>query len=402
MLIAKKVHSSGFVCTDTMTKQVTVVDRVHAQIVVGPGKFCAPYTLNVNVGALSGYSLIQWVIYDSSTAQQEFHLNGPAATHVYDVPGVYSVKLIVYTTAGCADSATYQFRVYSTPTTTFGPQLIKTCSHDTTTRYTAVTINNGSDPINYKWFVNGSIEGTANPFNHTFHSGLHNAAPVEFNIRALAQNIAGCGDTSMLGKFIIQPLPYPGIVVNPSLVIQQPDYEFLFKDTVATNPDKTYLWNMGDRSLQTRNGREISYEYGDTGVYNVKLLVNDFSTGCKAMDSIKVTILYVPGFLYVPNAMCVGCSNFGLRQFLPLGKGLKTYRLRIYNTWGQKMFETTSLDANGSPDKPWDGIFNNKPLQQDAYSWQIEATYINDTEWKGMLFPGSNKPVKAGFITVIK
>ena len=37
---------------------------------------------------------------------------------------------------------------------------------------------------------------------------------------------------------------------------------------------------------------------------------------------------------------------------------------------------------------------NGKPLQRDVYSWQIEATYLNGAEWKGMLFPGSNKPVR--------
>jgi hypothetical protein len=100
--------------------------------------------------------------------------------------------------------------------------------------------------------------------------------------------------------------------------------------------------------------------------------------------------------------MCLGCSNAGLRQFLPLAKGLKTYRLRIYNAWGQKIFETDKLDANGSPTEPWNGTVNGKILQQDVYSWQIDATYINGVEWKGMLFPGSNKRIKAGFITIIK
>jgi hypothetical protein len=272
--------------------------------------------------------------------------------------------------------------------------------------YTAITTNTGGDPVNYKWFINGSIDGTTNPFSYNFQAGLYNPGPVEFNVQALAQNSAGCGDTSWTGKMIIMPLPHPGIVVSPALVLQQPDYTFSFKDTVATNANKVYTWFMGDRSLQTKDGREISYEYSDTGKYNVRLLVKDFTTGCSAMDSVKVTILYVPGFLHVPNAMCLGCGNAGLRQFLPLGKGLKTYRLRIYNAWGQKIFETNRLDANGSPGEPWNGTFGGKPnspvLQQDTYTWQIEATYVNGTEWRGMLYPGSSKPVKSGFITIIK
>jgi hypothetical protein len=85
-----------------------------------------------------------------------------------------------------------------------------------------------------------------------------------------------------------------------------------------------------------------------------------------------------------------------------MGKGLSQYRLRIFNSWGQKIFETTRLDGNGSPNEPWDGRYNGQYVQQDSYGWQIEARYINGTEWKGMQYPHSDKQVKAGFITVVK
>src|SRR5678815_5217217 len=80
--------------------------------------------------------------------------------------------------------------------------------------------------------------------------------------------------------------------VGPSQVLHQPDYQFTFKDLAPSDPDKTYQWDMGDRSQQTRNGQEITYQYGDTGTYNVKLKVTDFSTGCIASDSVTVSILY--------------------------------------------------------------------------------------------------------------
>jgi hypothetical protein len=299
------------------------------------------------------------------------------------------------------DSSVYQFKVFHTPKTIFESD-ITTCSHDTTVTYTAITTNTGGEPINYKWFVNNSIEGTLNPFTYHFQVPTNNTSPVEFTIRALAENAAGCGDTSVSRKLVVQPLPWPDITVSPSVVLQQPDYTFTFKDIIATSPNKTYLWDMGDRSGQTRDGQEVTYVYGDTGTYNVKLLVTDFSTQCSALDSVQVTVLYIPGYLYVPNAMCPGCAKKELREFLPLGKGLKEYRLRIFTTWGQKVFETTSLNADGTPNEPWDGTFNGKPLQQSSYGWTIEAKYVNDTEWKGMVYPGSNKPLKAGFITIIR
>lgn len=402
-LVAQRVHTSGFVCTDTITKKITVVSKIPAQINVAQGKACVPYTLKVDAVNTAGAGLIEWAIYDSSnTTQKEFHTQGSFASHVYAVAGSYSVRLVVHTTAGCTDTAIYKFEVFNTPHTIFDRQQISTCEHDTIVNFKALTTHAGNDQINYKWFINDNIEGTNSSFDFRFRSALNNPQAEQFTIKALAENSAGCGDTSEISNLIIHPVPVPVISVSPSVVLQQPDYEFTFKDIAAANPDKHYTWDMGDRSLQTRNGQQITYQYGDTGTYKVKLVVMNLSTGCTAMDSIKVTILYIPGYLQVPNAMCPGCSNYSLRSFLPLGKGLKKYRLSIYTTWGQKIFETTSLNADGSPNVAWDGTFNGKPLQQDAYSWQIEATYKNETEWKGMIYPGSNKPVKAGFITIIK
>jgi PKD repeat protein len=402
MLVAKKVQPAGFVCYDTTYHAVSIVDRIPALITVNPAKPCAPYNLQVSAGNISGYSAVDWTIYDSSTAQGVFHLSGPSASHVFTVPGSYRVKLVVRTTSACADSVTYQFNVHPTPKAAIDPPLIKTCNHDTLVHFAATVTKQGNEQVNFSWLVNGSIAGNTNPFQHAFTTDLYNHTPIEYSIQSLATNQAGCGDTSLSARLIVQPLPWPHIAVSPSLVIQQPDYTFSFTDTAITNANKTYTWYMGDKTQQTKNGRDISYQYGDTGTYKVKLLVSDFSTGCRAYDSTFVTIQYIPGYLYVPNAICVGCSNYSLRQFLPLAKGLKTYRLRVYNSWGQKIFETDKLDSNGSPSEPWKATFNGQVLQQDVYSWQIEATYINGVEWKGMLFPGSGKPAKAGFITVIK
>ncbi len=402
MLVAQRVNTAGFVCADTSVKQVVVTNKIPARINVEPGRACVPYTLRLNAENATDAQLVEWSIYDSSTTQKEFKINGVTATHVYNNAGSYSVRLIVHTAAGCTDTSTYNFNAYNTPRTVFDPQLISTCEHDTTINFKALTTHAGNDPVSYKWFINDQVEGTNNTFTYRFQAPLSITSAEIFNIKAVAQTIGECGDTSLTAKVIIQPLPTPQISVGPSMVLHQPDYQFTFKDLAPANPDKTYRWDMGDHSHQTRNGQEITYQYGDTGTYTVKLKVTDFSTGCKASDSVTVSILYVPGYLQVPNAMCLGCSNFSLRQFLPLGKGLRKYRLRIYTTWGQKIFETTSLSADGSPNVAWDGTFNGKPLQQDVYTWEIEAIYNNETEWKGMIYPGNSKPVKTGFITIIK
>ena len=52
-------------------------------------------------------------------------------------------------------------------------------------------------------------------------------------------------------------------------------------------------------------------------------------------------------------------------MFLPVGRDVVTYELKIYNRWGQLIF--TSNDVNLG----WDGIINGKTAASDAYVYQI-------------------------------
>ncbi len=402
ILVASKINPSGISCTDTARRTIIVRDKLPASIISTSNGPCAPFAYTAVAGNANGATLIEWFITPVANPQAVSYYTGMNLSNTFVNAGTYLVKLIVHTTANCKDSVTNTVIVYSAPQANFTPLNVLTCNHDTTLNLFATYIYNGTDPLQYNWFINGQFAGVGNPYAHRFRVPDTASAPAVFNIRALAQNSVGCGDTSAPGIVIVNPLPVPSIKVSPSNVLQQPDYTFGFKDSVNTNPNKVYSWDMGDRTLRRLNGQQITYTYGDTGTYKVKLHVINFQTGCSAYDSVKVTVLYVPGYLHVPNAMCMGCSNNSLRRFLPLGKGLKQYSLRIYNTYGQIIFESTSLNANGSPNESWDGTMKNKPLQQDTYTWQIEGRYINDTEWKGMIYPGTDKPVKAGFITIIK
>jgi PKD repeat protein len=404
-LVANKVNAFGIVCTDTSApRQVTVVALIPAIVNINPGTNpCAPYTISVSAAGAAAASQVDWYFYDNSTPPGIFHVSGPTASYTYNNPGTDSVKLVVVNAAGCSDSTVKVFTVNKKPLVVFTPFNIKTCNTDTTISFNATIDYSGSDPINYEWFINDILVGNSNPFTYRFQAPSGVTAVNNFNVKVLATNSFGCGDTTSIGNVIIQTLATQHIVVSPSLVQEQPNSTFTFTDTSQVLPNSTYLWYTGDRNGQTLPGREITYTYGDTGQYHVKLLVQDFETGCSQTDSVTVFVLHVPGYLYVPNAICPGCAKAELRQFLPLGKGLKDYYLVVYNTWGQKVFETRSLDANGVPNQPWNGNWSGgQDAQQGAFYWQIEAHYINGSEWKGMLNPKSKLLEKQGFLTIIR
>lgn len=410
-LVARKVYSAGFTCTDTTRKQVTVVDKIPAQISVPPGNACVPYDLQASAGSIPGYSLVEWFVYDSSRAPGIFHFTGLNASYQYTKPGSYSVKLVVHTTSGCLDSARYHFVVHPTPVTSFTPINLVTCSHDTTVSFLATALNAGNEPVSYQWFVDGNPEGSANPFSYRFQADPRDPSPVEFTIQALGRNAAGCGDSSAMDRLVIQPLPWPAIRVSPGLVQFQPDYTFDFTDTVATHINKTYHWDLGDRNLQTRDGRDITYTYSDVGAFNVKLEVKDFNTGCSARDSVIVTVLFVQGSLYIPNAFYPNSRINELKTFKPIGIGLETYHLQVFDAWGKLVFETRELNADGSPKDAWDGKYagngqsnggGNKPMAQDAYVWKIvEAKFKNGKDWEGMSYNGG-PPKRIGTVTLFR
>ncbi|MFT3704106.1 MAG: PKD domain-containing protein [Agriterribacter sp.] len=400
-LVASLANNNGFACRDTAVKTITVRDKITAEIISDPFKNCVPLNYTATAANAQNAQSVTWTIINTNTSES-ISYNGSSAGYTFTNDGAYTIKLVVKTAPACSDSITQDLVLYNTPSIALAPLNVATCNHDTIISFTSSVTYADNDPLNYSWFVNGIAAGMQPSLQYHFMVPYNTPDATPFIIQVLAQNSHGCGDTSNPGNVTIYPYPVPAINVYPSVVLQQPEYTFTFSDTSPGDPNEIYTWQMGDQTLQEFHGQQIKYQYGDTGTYHVKLLVVNYLTGCTARDSVDVTVLYVPGYLYVPDAMCMGCSNNALRRFLPMGNGLKEYRLRIYNAYGQLMFETTSLDANGAPNVAWDGTFNGKPLQQDSYVWQIEARYKNGTEWKGMKYPGASYPVKSSFITVIK
>jgi PKD repeat protein len=100
ILVAQRVNTAGFVCSDTVSKQVVIANKIPARINVDQGRSCVPYTLRLNAENATGADLIEWTIYDSSTTQKEFRINGATATHVYNEAGTYTVRLVVHTATG--------------------------------------------------------------------------------------------------------------------------------------------------------------------------------------------------------------------------------------------------------------------------------------------------------------
>lgn len=312
-------------------------------------------------------------------------------THLYSINGEYLITLVA-SDGTCRDTAEQLVRVSVKPIADFAADNTLDC--DTThVNFSNLTQNGDS----YVWyFGDGKISTEVNP-SHAF-----NPSPVPYTIKLVADNGLGCKDSIVKPNLITAKVPPPGdFYISPSAVISYPNYTFSFNNLTPNSANYTYQWNLGDGTFA--NTRDItSHKYNDTGNYTIQLVVLDAVSQCLDTTTKIARIDGFPGYLYIPNAICPGCMQTGLREFIPKGKGLAQYHLQIFTTWGELIFETSSLDADGAPNKSWDGRYKGQLVQQDVYVWRIDAKYKNGTEWLGMIYPGENRYKKTGTITVVK
>ncbi|MBC7887922.1 MAG: PKD domain-containing protein [Ferruginibacter sp.] len=339
-------------------------------------------TTNLTTGA-SSYS---WN-WGDGTANNPFR----SPTYLYTTPGQYLITLV----AGdgvCTDTISQLVKVSIKPVVDFSADQPVTC--DTArVKFTNLTTNGA----NYTWSFGDGSFSTVNEPIHSFAPGI-----VPYTVKLVATGNFGCKDSAVKANLVLAKIPpASGFFISPSPVITVPNYTFSFNNLTLNSVNYKYLWSLGDGT--SASTRDITFKkYADTGNYTIRLIVLDTATNC-ADTTIKIArIDGFPGYLYVPNAICPACIQSNLREFLPKGTGLKEYRLQIYTTWNELIFETRVLDSKGAPTQAWDGKFKGTIVQQDVYVWRIDAKFLNGSEWLGMIYPGDSKYKKAGTITVVK
>jgi gliding motility-associated-like protein len=70
--------------------------------------------------------------------------------------------------------------------------------------------------------------------------------------------------------------------------------------------------------------------------------------------------------LYIPNAFTPNGDGIN-ETFAPKGDGIETFKMLIYNRWGELLYETEDLQ------KGWDGTFRGALSQQDVYIYKVSA-----------------------------
>ncbi len=184
-----------------------------------------------------------------------------------------------------------------------------------------------------------------------------------YTVILIAQNPGACnhGDTAIR---TIKVLPAPTADFTYSPIKAEANVPTTFKNR-SSNAVR-YEWEFGDDSKSTEV--DPVHQYNKSGSYTACLTAYNTSNCparvCKGVPAEVVPLLGLPtGFS--PN-------GDGVNDILYVrGAAIKTLDLKIYNRWGQLVFETTKKEVG------WDGTFNGEPQPVEAYGYVLSASFID-------------------------
>ena len=142
-----------------------------------------------------------------------------------------------------------------------------------------------------------------------------------------------------------------------------------------------YLWDFGDGT--TSSEFQPIHAYGDTGVYDVQLVaISDMGCRDTARMDRTVRVTY-RNAVRIPNVFTPSLSGPGGGSiyvdgrndvFFPIMEGVLQYRMRIFNRWGELIFESNDRNIG------WDGYYRGRLCPQDVYLYTMDFKYSDGRE----------------------
>ena len=279
-------------CTDTL------IDTLH---ILGPlPDFngtpltgCRPMLATFKDSSILDSPLTQW-IWNYGDGSKPDTITNNAVSHIYSIPGVYSVTMTVTDSNSCVKTITKNN--YIKPTFPFPALEIDTfaCKSDVIVFDASATSVVGGT---YIWnFGDGNKDTTISAI--TTHSYINDGI---YTVSLTVLDTNNCDSTIIKNIRILKPVAnFNDSTLNAGCGTMQ----IAFKDS-STGYITSWNWNFGNGAGSTL--QNPTYTYTKPGVYDVTLIVTN-AGGCKdtlTLDSIVVVPGPVGSFSFSPVSGCI-------------------------------------------------------------------------------------------------
>jgi gliding motility-associated-like protein len=304
--------------------------RINANPIVEGG--CLNDTIYFDTGLDTARFEHRWTLEDGSVERRA------AFARVYDELGSFSVELIVYDRClDIRDTSSRDLAITLRQQVAVGPDAA-VCTGGAVS-FTATDVPGAR----YEW------RGPNGYFSETQTIALNAVTAQDSGAYAVIGIVSGCATFPAENRLTVRPLPEPEL---------GPELSFCPRETsgvtVDAGPYAAYRWSSG----QTRNPVRLA----GPGAYAVT--VTD-AFGCTGSDSLSV-VAFCPTAVYVPNAFSP--NDDGVNDDFAVAAFDADYlRLRIYDRWGNQLYEETSAAP------AWNGRSRGRPAEPGTYVWTLDV-----------------------------
>lgn len=389
---------------------------------------CAP--VEVDFSNESSGDTWLWDFGDGSPVVEAFEPG-----HTYTEPGEYDVMLVAQDSLACnlADTVYFQITIGEQQPVEAGLTWVQ-AQDCTELRISAVNTSTG-DPLDHIWQLSDGTEYTTDSITHVFDvEGAYDVVLIAFDPTGCSQSdtitttisVAPisfafelvdrvlCADAAYVtldagqfagdhlwntgattptinaaevGEFWVTIYNDQGCIGTDTVeVLEAPVYDLEFEELTCPGVKATlripmdnasaFLWDDGS----TLREREVQGQAGGYGFVAVDAF------GCVHADSAHVTLYDSDTQLFAPNAFSP--NGDGINDLFEFsGYGERELDLTIYNRWGERIYQTVSLNL------PWDGTYNGAPVKNDLYVYVLN--------YNGMC-TGQEEFQRTGHVTVVR
>lgn len=342
-----QTEDTAYLIINVDTNKIT--PNFNYEITDSCGPFIVSFT-NTSTTTVSGSTpSYTWYFGDGAS----FSGDVPPA-HNYADTGYYDVLLVMAQAGACKTPDSVQRRIHI-----YYQRVSASLSlPDSVCLGQAVSPTGGPiNATNVTWTYGDTSAGSGTMPPHVY------GAVGTYTVTMVAENPGACnGSDTAIRTITVLPAPTAYFTFVPMTPEANVPTTFSNQSINATR----YDWDFGDGESST----DVNpiHQYTKTGNYKVCLTAynnsNCPSVACKNVPAEVVPLLGIPtGFS--PN-------GDGENDVLYVrGAAIKTMDLKIYNRWGQLVFETTTKEVG------WDGTFNGQPQPIEAYGYVLKATFID-------------------------
>ena len=171
----------------------------------------------------------------------------------------------------------------------------------------------------------------------------------------------------------IKTPPLFTIASNKNTTITLGDSAQLFVNPNNNQGSVTYTWKMNLKGTLTCT--DCATPFAKPTYTTTYAVFGTDSVGCRATDSVTVTILKPRGIL-VPTGFTPNGDLVNDRLIVHGRAGTKITVFKIYDRWGELLYEVHDFNINDE-NAGWDGTFKGQTMNSGFYVWYIEAEYID-------------------------